>query len=118
MFGKITAVVIAALFIFAAFILTPSKINVVEAAGATVTLTNFQFAPKSVRIRAGEAVTWTSKEGSHTVTADDNSFDSGTISAGKSFSHTFNKAGTYKYYCSLHGSTGGHDMAGTVVVTK
>ncbi len=87
-------------------------------AEATVTLTNFAFAPKVVRIKAGGTVTWKSKEGIHTVQADDGSFDSGTISAGGSFSKTFDKPGTYKYFCTLHGSAGGHDMAGKIIVTK
>jgi plastocyanin len=84
----------------------------------TVTISNFQFAPRVVRVKAGAEVTWQVKEGTHTVTADDGSFESQALSAGQKFSHTFTKAGTYRYYCSFHGSKGGHDMAGTVVVTK
>ena len=38
--------------------------------------------------------------------------------AGKSFSHKFTKAGTYRYYCSFHGSEGGGDMSGTITVTR
>ncbi len=84
----------------------------------TVTISNFQFTPRVVRVKAGAEVTWQVKEGTHTVTADDGSFESQALSAGQKFSHTFTKAGTYRYYCSFHGSKGGHDMAGTVVVTK
>ena len=87
-------------------------------AGATVTISNFQFTPKVVRIKAGSEVTWQVKEGSHTVSADDGAFTSPTLSAGKKFSYTFSKPGTYRYYCSFHGSKGGHDMAGTVIVTR
>jgi len=47
----------------------------------------------------------------HTVTGDDNSFDSGNISAGSRFSRTFSVVGTYKYHCTIHPS-----MTGTVVV--
>lgn len=83
---------------------------------ATVTLTNFDFTPKTIRIKKGETVVWKSKEGSHTVKADNGSFDSGTITNGQSFSYKFEKAGTYRYFCSFHGSSGGHDMAGTVIV--
>jgi len=86
--------------------------------GATVSLTNFQFAPKVVRIKAGSAVTWEAKEGTHTVTADNGAFESPALSAGNKFSYTFSRPGTYRYYCSFHGSKGGHDMAGTVVVSK
>src|SRR5215470_7736315 len=87
-------------------------------AGATVTISNFQFTPKVVRIKAGDEVTWQVKEGTHTVTADDGSFESQNLTGGQKFSHTFDKAGTYRYYCSFHGSKGGHDMAGTVIVSK
>lgn len=88
------------------------------AAAATVTISNFQFGPKTVRIKAGGEVTWQVKEGTHTVTADDGSFESQALSTGQKFSHTFAKAGTYRYYCSFHGSKGGHDMAGTVIVGR
>jgi plastocyanin len=55
---------------------------------------------------------------SHTVTADDGSFDSGTLSSGKSFSYTFNTAGDFPYHCTFHGGPGGEGMAGTVTVTE
>ena len=88
------------------------------AAGATVSISNFQFAPKVVRIKAGSEVTWQVKEGTHTVTADNGGFESPALSAGKTFSHKFSTPGTYRYYCSFHGSKGGHDMAGTIIVTR
>ena len=87
-------------------------------AGAAVSISNFQFTPKVVRIKSGSEVTWEVKEGTHTVTADDGGFESPALSAGKKFSHTFSTPGTYRYYCSFHGSKGGHDMAGTVIVTR
>ena len=88
------------------------------AAGATVTISNFQFSPRSVRVKAGSDVTWEVKEGTHTVNADNGSFGSAALSAGQKFSHTFATPGTYRYYCSFHGSKGGHDMAGVITVTK
>ena len=87
-------------------------------AGKIVTISNFKFAPKSVTIKAGSSVTWSNGEGMHTVTADDGSFRSPNLAAGKSYSHTFTNAGTYRYYCSFHGGAGGADMSGTVIVTK
>jgi len=91
--------------------------NFSSAAGKTVTLTNNKFTPKTVKIKKGQSVTWVAKEGAHTVKADNGSFQSGTLTAGKSFSHTFDTPGTYGYHCAFHGSAG-HDMAGTVIVTK
>jgi plastocyanin len=87
-------------------------------AGGTVTISNFQFTPRVVRIKAGGSVDWQVKEGTHTVNADDGSFGSSGLSAGQKFSHQFPKPGRYRYYCSFHGSKGGHDMAGTVIVTR
>ena len=84
----------------------------------TVTLTNFQFSPKSITIKAGSEVTWEVKEGTHTIIADKGLFESQTLSAGQKFSYKFVKPGVYQYYCSFHGSKGGHEMAGTVRVTK
>lgn len=87
-------------------------------AGNTVTITNFQFSPKSLTVKAGSEVTWEVKEGTHNIIADKGSFESQTLSAGQQFSYKFEKPGTYRYYCSFHGSKGGHEMAGTVIVTK
>ena len=84
----------------------------------TVTISNFQFAPKTVTVKVGTDVTWQVKEGTHTVTADNGAFSSEALSAGQKFSNTFTTPGTYRYYCSFHGSKGGHDMAGTIIVTR
>lgn len=43
------------------------------------------------------------------------SFDSGEITAGKTFSYTFQKTGTIPYYCEYHYSSG---MKGKVIVKK
>lgn len=83
---------------------------------AAVTLRNFEFRPKTITVKPGTVVTWTNEAGSHNVTADDGSFSSDTLSAGQTFSHKFDRRGTYRYHCSFHGGAGGHDMAGTVVV--
>ena len=93
-------------------------IGAAAVAGKTVTLTNFQFTPKIVTIKAGSTVTWVNKEGTHTVTADDDSWTSPTLKAGQNFSHQFDNPGTYRYHCSFHGSAGGGNMAGTVKVIR
>jgi plastocyanin len=78
----------------------------------------YKFAPAVIEVKAGTTVTWTNKEGTHTVTADDGSWESPTLNRGQSFSRKFGKPGTYRYYCSFHGSKGGHDMAGVVRVVR
>ncbi len=70
---------------------------------ASVTIKDFEFTPATVTIALGGTVTWTNDGPStHTITADDGSFDSGDLSKGKTFSHTFQTAGTFTYHCSIH----------------
>ena len=77
-----------------------------------------KFEPRTLTVKAGTTVTWENKEGTHTVTSDTGAFESETLSAGQTFTHKFDKPGRYPYYCTFHGSKGGHDMAGVIVVTK
>ena len=70
---------------------------------AAVGIADFAFDPQEVRIKVGGTVTWTNNGPSvHTATADDGSFDSGSLSRGESFSQTFDTAGTYAYHCTPH----------------
>lgn len=90
-----------------------------DVANTEVTITNFQFTPKELHVKVGTTVTWTNKEGVHTIASDDGkTFSSQTLSAGDKFTYKFKKAGKYPYYCTFHGSSGGHDMAGMVLVEK
>lgn len=69
----------------------------------SVHMSGAAFAPADVTITAGQSVDFVNDDGMpHTVTAEDKSFDSGELAAGKTWSHTFDKAGTYKYLCSYH----------------
>jgi plastocyanin len=79
----------------------------------TVSIKGFAFTPNILTIKQGETITWTNEDGtSHTVTSDTGKeLDSGIISNGKSYSHTFAQKGTYTYHCALHGA-----MKGTIIV--
>jgi plastocyanin len=83
---------------------------------AAVSISNFKFEPKVLRVKVGTTVTWTNTDGTHSAVADDENFSSPTLAKGKSFSFKFTKRGKYPYYCSFHGSKGGGDMAGTIIV--
>ncbi len=73
------------------------------------------FSPATLLVKAGTTVRWINYGfGQHTVTAQDGSFDSGTISRGGEFSLTFDKPGVYAYFCRFHPQ----HMVGTVTVTK
>lgn len=82
------------------------------AADHTVTIQGFAFGPDSVTVTVGDTVTWSNQDNvGHTATADDGTFDTGTIPAAGTASVTFTTAGTYAYKCTIHTS-----MTGTVVV--
>jgi plastocyanin len=79
----------------------------------TVSVKNMAFSPASLSVAPGTTVTWVNNDGvAHTVTADDGTFDSGSIAPGNSFTHTFSSAGTVNYHCSIHPM-----MKGAVTVT-
>jgi plastocyanin len=86
--------------------------------GAKVTITNNKFEPKTLTIKAGSEVTWENKEGTHAVSADDGSWTSAALTAGKTYSQKFDKPGKYPYYCTFHGGKGGHEMSGVINVTR
>ncbi len=68
-----------------------------------VTISDFKFTPPSITVKVGDTVVWTNNGPStHTATADDGSFDSGNMAQGKTFSHTFQTAGTFSYHCTVH----------------
>lgn len=74
-----------------------------SAADPAVTIADFHFTPPSTTVHVGDTITWTNDgPSSHTATAKDGSFSTGTLSKGQSASHTFTKPGTYAYICTIH----------------
>jgi LPXTG-motif cell wall-anchored protein len=70
---------------------------------ASVTISDFEFTPDTVTVNEGDTVTWTNDGPSvHTATADDGSFDTGSLRKGESGSATFTQAGTITYICQPH----------------
>jgi plastocyanin len=92
------------------------------ALAAGVSIGDNFYSPATVTINAGDSVTWTNGGAApHSVTSNDGLFDSSPncpnqidacIGPGGSYSHTFSSAGSFDYYCKVHGFT----MSGTVVV--
>ncbi len=73
----------------------------------TIDATGFKFVPAEVTIPVGSTIVWTNKDAAkHSVTADDGSFDSGTMEQGATFSRKFDTVGTIGYFCKFHGSAG------------
>lgn len=79
-----------------------------------VEIVEFIYDPDPVTIQAGGKVTWINRDAApHTATADDDSFDTGTLEIGKLKSESFKEPGTYAYFCEIH-----PDMRGTVEVIE
>jgi len=80
----------------------------------TVAIDNFAFGPNSITVPVGTTVTWINQDDEpHTVvnTGNPRLFKSGALDTGNKFSFTFDKPGTYRYFCSLH-----PHMTGVIVV--
>jgi len=78
------------------------------------------FIPSTILVVVGDTVTWVNDDyAAHTVTSGnsddgaDGKFDSSLFMSGASFSHTFDSAGVYPYFCMVHPW-----MKGTVVVAN
>lgn len=85
--------------------------NVTVPQGAQV-LGSSAYAPDPITVPVGTMVTWTNNDSTaHTATSNTGAFNSGTIAPGRSFSFTFQTAGTYPYHCNFHSG-----MVGSVVV--
>jgi plastocyanin len=79
-----------------------------------VEIVEFTYGPDPVTVQAGGKVIWLNEDTApHTATADDGSFDTGTLERGKLKSETFKQAGTYPYFCEIHPT-----MHGTVEVVE
>lgn len=77
------------------------------------------FDPPVLSVAVGRIVAWRHEGNNpHTVTSgtptqDPGSlFDSGNLNNGNGFTFTFNQAGTYQYFCRIHGTM----MSGTIQV--
>ena len=79
---------------------------------ATVRIDNFNFTPPALVVAPGTTVTWTNADDSpHTVREKDGKFKSAALDTDDSFSQTFTAPGEYDYFCSIHPY-----MAGKIVV--
>ena len=96
------------------------KVTVVEPAektsGQYVDIADFKFSPAKISIKKGTKVIWTNNDKApHTVTADNINIgpNSGVLQQNEIYSYTFDKIGTFTYYCKIHPS-----MRATVEVVE
>jgi len=95
------------------------------ARAATVTVMvgpgGFFFKPSSVTIHPGDTVVWTWSSSDHSSTSGSPGmpsglWDSGILNQGANFMHTFPTAGSFPYFCTVHGACCG--MVGAVTVSN
>ena len=71
-----------------------------------VSMKDIEFVPKDVTVAKGGKIEWTNDdEVPHTVTKESGpgaQFDSGSVSAGGTFSQTFDAPGKIDYVCEIH----------------
>jgi len=78
----------------------------------SISIKDFAFDPSSISTKVGQMVTFTNNDSvAHTVVADDNSFESGDIVPGATFTKTFDSAATIGYHCGIHPS-----MKGEIII--
>ena len=84
------------------------------AGGQTITIQGFKFSPDPLSAKTGKVTVANMDEGTpHSVTADDNSFDTGIFTKNDSpKTITLSKSGTFKYHCQVHSF-----MHGTIEVS-
>jgi plastocyanin len=80
---------------------------------AKVDIDNFSFSPATITVQKGTTVVWTNRDDiPHTVVSSDGrSFKSHALDSDDVYSFTFDTAGRFGYFCSLH-----PHMQGTVIV--
>jgi plastocyanin len=77
-----------------------------------VKVDNFSFSPQTITVAPGTTVIWTNRDDiPHTVVSDDKVFKSKVLDTDEKFSFTFDKAGNFPYFCSVHPK-----MTGKVIV--
>ena len=100
-FGLVVMTLVSSMFLTAVFGFSASA--VAENSAVLVTIEGSSFSPEVVTIKAGGEVVWKNKDAAtHTVTADDGSFDSGALNQGDEFKQMFPSAGTITYSCDNH----------------
>jgi len=83
------------------------------AAGEThLTIDNFTFTPNTITVPVGTRIVWENNDDiPHSVVETTGKFHSAALDTEDKFSFTFDRVGTFEYFCGLH-----PHMTGKVVV--
>ena len=69
----------------------------------TVVIENMRFDPAELEVKIGDHVAWVNKDlFPHTATADDKTFDSGSIDVRSSWNYSASASGEHAYGCAFH----------------
>ena len=84
----------------------------IGAGDGKVVVQGIAYNPERIEVPVGQELVWAISDNglTHTVTADDGTFDSGRLASGE-FRHAFTSPGEVAYHCEVHAR-----MKGTVVV--
>src|SRR2546430_15380748 len=98
--GSLATVMVATLLLSAG---SPGRsANTAEPASTEVKVDNFSFGPATLTVAVGTTVTWTNRDDiPHTIVSTDKVFKSKVLDTDEKFLFTFEKAGTYPYFCSI-----------------
>lgn len=81
-----------------------------SASEVNVEIAGFDFSPRDLTVQTGTAVTWTNRDGvPHDATGRDGVWGTALLKQNESATITFDSAGVYEYYCTVH-----PDMKGTL----
>jgi plastocyanin len=110
--GRIAAIALASILVIGGSANLLAQAETAKLPTAEVKIDNFSFGPVLLTVAPGTKVTWTNRDDiPHTIVADDKTFKSKALDTDETFSYTFDKPGTYPYFCSIH-----PHMTGKVVV--
>lgn len=89
----------------------PAPTTAASGAELDITIEGFSYTGAETAA-VGDTVSITNEDTiGHTWTEVDGEFDSGTLAEGETFEFTFDEAGEFDYFCSVH-----PEMAGTITV--
>ena len=81
----------------------PRELSADAASSAAIQIDNFHYTPATLVVAPGTTVTWTNDDDSpHSVREKDGKFKSAALDTDDKFSQTFAAPGEYEYFCSIH----------------
>jgi len=110
--NRVLSTIVGVAFLFGLSAAPAAARSEVPQVTKNVSVVNFAFMPKTARVARGTTIKWkNTSDTTHTTTSNTGLWDK-TLAPGATFSRTFNRAGTFRYHCSIHPS-----MTGSIVVS-